>query len=310
MSDGQVWGMMLDSIAAEIDRWVLRSMHRRMPASFREIGRGEPSFDEVLAETAVDERRTAPDSVYAPGARDVWLRAGDEAIHSRVRVRLSPDPAAPLLIFHHGFSEMPPHNSWQRIFRRPPPFPLSTVFIQAPFHDHWREPFREAFRSVRRVYQTFAGSLRIMELVQRQFEANGAAYTVLAGVSWGGVTSLLYAGQFGGVRAVAPMLSSPNLAQVIRDGAALVGEELPTNAAQLDDLLDFTPRCGFDASRVFSLLGQTDYFFSPDRHAAGYAIAPVIIPSAHIFTLYGVRPLRDHVYGVLEWAEGHPLPDG
>ena len=106
------------------------------------------------------------------------------------------------------------------------------------------------------------------------------------------------------------MLSSPNLAQVIRDGAALVGEELPTNAAQLDDLLDFTPRCGFDASRVFSLLGQTDYFFSPDRHAAGYAIAPVIIPSAHIFTLYGVRPLRDHVYGVLEWAEGHPLPDG
>ena len=44
--------------------------------------------------------------------------------------------------------------------------------------------------------------------------------------------------------------------------------------------------------------------------AGGYAIAPVIIPRAHVFTLYGVRPLRDHVYGVLEWAEGHPLPDG
>lgn len=299
----------LDAIAIEIDRWALRSMHRRVPASFRGIGQEQPSFDEVLAGMAVDERRTPPDSVYAPGRRDVWLRSGDEAILGRVHVRLSPDPAAPLLIFHHGFSEMPPHNSWQRIFRRPPAFPLSTVCIQAPFHNHWREPFREAFRSVRRVYQTFAGSLRLMELVQRQFAANGAAYTVLAGVSWGGVTSLLYAGEFGGVRAVVPMLSSPNLAQVIRDGAALVGEALPIDATQLDDLLDFTPRCGFDATRVFPLLGQTDYFFSPERHATSYPVEPVVIPRAHVFTLYGVRPLREHIYGVLEWAEMHPLQD-
>lgn len=300
---------MWDSVATEIDRWVLRSMHHRMPASFRDIKAGSPTFDDVLAETAVDERRTPSDSVYAPGVRTVRLRSGDESILCHVRVRLSPDPAAPLLIFHHGFSEIPYYNSWQRIFRRPPAFPLSTVCIQAPFHNHWRQPFREAFRSVRRVYQTFAGSLRLIELVQRQFAANGAAYTVLAGVSWGGVTSLLYAGQFGGVRAVAPMLSSPNLAQVIRDGAALVGEELPVSAAELDDLLDFTPRCEYDPSRVFPLLGRTDYFFSPDRHAASYAVEPVIIPRAHVFTLYGVRPLREHIYGVVEWAEMHPLRD-
>jgi hypothetical protein len=297
----------LDDFAAEIDRWVLRSMHYRVPSSFRAIGQGEPTFDEVLADTLVDERRTAADSVYAPGARDVWLRSGDEVFRGRAHVRLSRDPTAPLLIFHHGFSEIPPANSWRRIFRKPPAFPMSTVCIQAPFHNHWREPFREAFRSVRRVYQTFAGSVRIMELVQRQFAASGAAYTVLAGVSWGGVTSLLYAGQFGGVRAVAPMLSSPNLAQVIRDAAALVGEPLPVDDRQLDELLDFTPRCGFDAARVFPLLGQTDYFFSPDRHAAGYQVEPVIIPRAHVFTLYGVRPLREHVYGVMEWAEMNPL---
>lgn len=300
---------MWNSVATEIDRWVLRSMHYRMPASFRTIRADAPSFDDVLAETVVDDERTPADSIYAPGVRPVWLRAGDEAILCHVRVRLSPDPAAPLLIFHHGFSEMPYYNSWQRIFRRPPPFPLSTVCIQAPFHNHWREPFREAFRSVRRIYQTFAGSLRLIELVQRQFEANGAAYTVLSGVSWGGVTSMLYAGAFGGVRAVAPLLSSPNLAQVIRDGAALVGEEMPITAAELDDLLDFTPRCGFDSSRVFPLLGRTDVFFSPERHAAGYDTAPVIIPRGHILTLYGVGPLRRHVYGVLEWAEMNPLRD-
>ncbi len=300
---------MWDSVATEIDRWVLRSMHHRMPASFRDIRTDSPTFDDVLAETAVDERHTPPDSVYAPGVREVRLRSGDESITCHVRVRLSPDPAAPLLIFHHGFSEMPYYNSWQRIFRRMPAFPISTVCIQAPFHNHWREPFREAFRSVRRVYQTFAGSLRLMELVQRQFEVAGAAYTVLAGVSWGGVTSMLYAGQFGGVRAVAPMLSSPNLAQVIRDGAELMGEELPISEAELDDLLNFTPRCGFDAARVFPLLGRTDRFFSPERHAANYATEPVIIPRAHVFALYGVRPLREHIYSVMEWAETHPLRD-
>ena len=53
---------------------------------------------------------------------------------------------------------------------------------------------------------------------------------------------MLYAGQFGGVRAVIPMLSSPNLAQVICDGAELVGEQLPISRPQLDELLDFTPR--------------------------------------------------------------------
>jgi pimeloyl-ACP methyl ester carboxylesterase len=284
-------------------------MHRRMPASFREIGRGEPSFDDVLAETAVDECLTPVDSVYAPGTRQVRLCSGDESLLCHVRVRLSPDPAAPLLIFHHGFSEMPYYNSWRRILHKPPDFPLSTVCIQAPFHNHWREPFREAFRSIRRVYQTFAGSLRLIELVQRQFEANGAAYTALAGVSWGGVTTMLYAGQFGGVRAVAPMLSSPNLAQVIRDGAALVGEELPVTQSQLDDLLDFTPRCAFDPSRVFPLLGQSDVFFSPEGHAGHYATEPVVIPRAHVLGLYGVRPLREHVYGVLEWAEMNPLHD-
>lgn len=299
--------MRLDTIASEIDRWVLRSMHYRMPATFRAIGSDDSHFDDILAETAIDEPRTPTDSVYAPGVRDVWLRSGDESILSHVRVRLSPDPAAPLVIFHHGFSELPYYRSWTRIFSRPPAFPVSTVLIQAPFHNRWGEPFREAFRSVRRLYQTFAGSLRVMELVQRQFKANGAAYTVLAGVSWGGLTCLLYAGQFGGARAVVPMLSSPNLAQVIRDGAALVGEQLPISTEQLDDLLDFTPRCGYDPDRVFPLLGKADYFFSPAHHTNGYATEPVIIPRAHVLTLYGVRPLRQHLYGVLEWAEMNPL---
>jgi hypothetical protein len=298
---------MFDTVATGFDRLVLRSMHYRMPASFRQIDSDPPVFDDVLAETAVDERRTPPDSVYAPGSRTVWLRSGDEALLTHVRVKLSPVPGAPLLIFHHGFSETPYYNAWQRIFHRPLPFPLTTVCIQAPFHNNWREPFRETFRSVRRVYQTFAGSLRLIELVQREFEEAGAAYSVLSGVSWGGVTSMLYAGTFGGVRAVAPMLSSPNLAQVLWDGAELVGQEMPVSKAELEEMLDFTPRCGYDPTRVFPLLGEADMFFRLEKHVGHYASEPVIVPRAHIFSLYGVRPLREHIVRVMGWAESNPL---
>ena len=301
--------MRLDRLGTSIDRWVLRSMHHRMPASFRDIHRDKPSFDDVLAETGVDESRTPAYSVYAPGVRTVWLRSGGESMLTHVRVRLSPDPAAPLLIFHHGFSELPYYNSWWRIFRRTPEFPLSTVCIQAPFHNQWFEPFREAFRSVRRVYQTFAGSLRLIELVQREFQAEGAAYSVLSGVSWGGVTSMLYAGQFGGVRAVAPLLSSPNLAQVLWNAASLVGTDMPVSRAELDELLDFTPRCHYESERVFPLLGDIDVFFSPEQHAANYATEAALVHRAHVSALYGVGPLREHIYRVMRWAEEHPLRD-
>jgi pimeloyl-ACP methyl ester carboxylesterase len=294
--------MLFDSVATRIDQLVLYSMHRRMPESFRHIDLNEPTFEQVLAATAVDHRQTPAYSIYAPGERPVVLRSMGESLNCCVNVRLHPDPTAPLLIYHHGFSETPYNNSWQRIFRQRPPFPLSTVCIRAPFHSHWREPFREAFASVRRIYQTFAGSLRLIELVQRQFEAEGAAFSVLAGVSWGGITSMLYAGQFGGVRAVAPMLSSPNLAQVVWDAAEMVGTDVTISRQQLDELLDFTPRCEYDAARVFPLMGDTDVFFRLDKHANHYSSRPVVVHRAHVFSLYGVKPLRDHIYRVVEWA--------
>jgi hypothetical protein len=298
--------MLFDSVATRIDQLVLYSMHRRMPESFSQINQDEPSFEEVLAGTHVDHRLTPAYNVYAPGERPVVLRSMGEQIECVVNVKLHPDPAAPLLIYHHGFSETPYDSSWRRIFRGRSPIPLSTVCIRAPFHSHWREPFREAFSSIGRVYQTFAGSLRVIELVQRQFESEGAAFTTLAGVSWGGITSMLYGGQFGGVRALAPMLSSPNLAQVVWDAAEMVGTEIPISRGELDELLDFTPRCEFDPGRVFPLMGDTDAFFRLDKHASIYSSKPVIVHRAHVFSLYGVRPLRNHLFQVMEWAGAHP----
>jgi hypothetical protein len=284
------------------------SMQRRMPESFRQSHRDCMSIEAVLEETAVDFDRTAAYQVAAPGVRPVWLKTLGEEVLCHVRVRLDRDPHAPLIIYHHGFSETPYYNSWARIFR--PPFPAAAhlVLVQAPFHNHWYETFRESFASFRRVYQTFAGSLRLIELVQREFEAQGAAFTMLSGVSWGGISTLLYAGMFGGVRAVAPMLSSPNLARVLWDGSERFRVPMPLSQEELETFFDFTPQCRcFDSNRVFPLLGADDQFFAPGRHTAVYDVEPVIVPRAHVAGVFGVAPLRRHVLEVLDWAREHPL---
>jgi len=300
--------MLWNTITAQLDRLVLYSMQRRMPVTFRESYRDCLTLETVLEQTAVNVDKTPPYQVTAPGTRPVWIKTLDEEILCHVRVRLDPDPQAPLIIYHHGFSETPYYNSWARIFR--PPFPASAhlVLVQAPFHNHWYETFRESFASFRRVYQTFAGSLRLIELVQREFEAQGAAFTMLSGVSWGGISSLLYAGTFGGVRAVAPMLSSPNLARVLWDNSQQFNVPIPLTQEELESFFDFTPKCRcFDSSRVFPLLGADDQFFAPGRHTAVYDTEPVIVPRAHIGGIFSVAPLRRHVLEVLDWAHQHPL---
>jgi hypothetical protein len=175
---------------------------------------------------------------------------------------------------------------------------------QAPFTTTRRELFHEAFRSVRRVYQTFAGSLRLIELVQREFERRRGLQRPVR-VSWGGVTVCSTPGRW---RRGAPSRRclSPNLAQVL-DGAELVGQAMPISKAELDNLLDFTPRCAYDPARVFPLLGETDVFFKLEKHAGQFDSEPVVVPRAHVFSLYGVRPLREHILRVMGWAEQNPL---
>lgn len=301
--------MVLDTLATSLDRLVIYSMYRRLPLSFRSSVDGAPEWQTVLAETSVDEQRTPAYSVLAPGKRPIWLRSLGESLCCHVHVRLHPNPTAPLLIYQHGLSEWPYDRSWHALLGHPLTSAAHHVLIQAPYHSNWREPFAEGFASLQRVYQTLAGSLRMMALVRQQFQAAGAAYSVLAGVSWGGVTSLLYAGEFGDVRAVVPLLASPDVAQVIWDGAELCHTDPDVSRAELDAILDFTPQAtAYDMNRVFPLLGESDLFFPPDKHAAAFEREPVVVPRGHVLNPAGMRPLRQHVHDVVVWAANNPLP--
>ncbi len=289
------------TMVQQLDKAVLFGLNRRVPDSLQNSLADALSLEEVLAQTRVDTRKTAVYQLTAPGEHPIILQTPLGEIVCRVQVRPAVDPAAPLLLFHHGFNEYPYTNSWRRLFPTAVPLPVHTVCVQAPFHDSWLKPVEIGFASMQNVYQIFAGSLRMMELVQRQFEAEGAAYTVAAGVSWGGISSVLYEGLLQQTRAVIPMLSSPNLAQVMWDIADLFGRPMQLSQAELQQHLDFTPyfeRCAPD--RVFPLLGEDDLFFRMDKHADLFAERPLVtIPAGHISAMWHSAPMRDHILNIL-----------
>ena len=302
-----MWNVVLNRTVAEhIDKLVLYTLHRRLPDSFEASCQESPVLEAVLAQTSVNECKTAVNNLKAPGEHFIWLNTMAGELRCRIRVRPAIDPATPLVIFHHGFNEIPYSLSWRRIFFHPSLANVHAVCIQAPFHDTYRQPTAEGLATVQNAYQMFAGSLRMMELVQSCFEGEGAAYTAVTGVSWGGVTSLLYEGLFRRTRAVIPLLSSPNLAQVMWDIAQLFNRRLTVSRDDLMTVFDFTPyyqRC--DPKKIFPLLGEHDRFFRLEHHADLFATPPsrerpfTTIPDGHITGHMKTAELRRHILHAL-----------
>ena len=227
-----------------------------------------------------------------------------------MHVRRAPQRELPLLLYHHGFAEFPYTSTWKRLLPKDTPLAAHTVAIQAPYHGSISDPIAKGFASVATLYQMFAGSLRIMEAVQEQFEAQGATYTAVSGLSWGGITSLLYEGLFARSRAVVPMFASPDLAQVMWDAAELCGRPLAVPRETLDDLLNFTDIFErIDPERVFAVMGDNDVFFRFDKHGSIFPTDSLVtVPSTHVGAMWRQNGfLRDHVRNALDWAAGHPL---
>lgn len=302
-----IFAAVTKSLIQQVDKLVLYTINRRIPASFGQSHQDAPTLEAVLAATRVNRRKTAVYALTAPGEHTIWLDTPLGEIHCHARVRPALSPRAPLLLYHHGLSEIPYYSSWQRIFPRDTAVPAHVVCVQAPFHNHLREPLQEGFASIAHVYQMFAGSLRVMEAVQEQFEREGAAFTVASGVSWGGVTSILYESLFQRTRAIAPMYASPDLAQVMWHTAELFGRPLAVPRAVVDEFFDLTPYYGRCAPQgVFPLLGEHDQFFPFDHHAQLFRAQHTeiaTVPSGHVGGPWTKRAsMRQHLLDVLQRA--------
>lgn len=297
------------TISQQVDRVVLYALNRQIPDSFEQSYDAPFSLEDVIAETEIDRSKTVIYSLTAPGEHPIWLITALGEILCHVKVRPAVAPHAPLLLYHHGFAEIPFTSTWSRLIPKDFPFPAHSVCVQAPFHNSLLEPFSPGFSSVHHIYQMFAGSLRIMELLQEQFESEGAAFTVVGGLSWGGVTSVLYESIFQRTRATLPMFSSPNLAQVLWDAAERYNREMPVPRERIDDLFDFTSYYEVcDKGRIFPVLGKDDLFFRYDDHAKLFPEESLVtLSAAHVGAMWRTnQQLRQRVLEIMKWASKNP----
>ncbi len=294
----------------QLDKLVLYVLNRQIPDSFEQDVAEMLDIEAVLAQTTVNREKTAVYNLIAPGEHKVWLDTLFGELCCHVRVRLAVNPQAPLLLYHHGFAEVPYTSTWQKLFPKGDPFPAHLVAVQAPYHTEMNTAIKSVFTSVQHILQTFAGSLRIMELMQTIFEENEAAFTVASGLSWGGITSILYAGIFNAVRAVVPMYASPDLAQLLWDNAEMFGRELPLSQEELRRYLDFTPYyVRLEPKRVFAVMGVNDLFFRQAHHAAVYTDEALIMTSSnHVGAVTQNRTLLyQNILDALDFATKTPL---
>jgi hypothetical protein len=296
-------------IGQQIDWLTLYAMNRRIPENGSARFECPVTLEDVLAQTEVIKDKTASNQLTTPGEHTVSLSTRLGEIACKVMVRPGPKPSAPLLLYHHGLAEIPYTNSWDRLLPKKEPYPAHTVAIQAPYHSNIADPIRIGFSSTEHLYQMLAGSLRIMQHVQMQFEKEGAAFTVASGLSWGGITSLLYEGLFEATRATLPLFASPKLSQVIWDAAQMFGRELPVSRDQLDTLLDFTPIFErIDQRKIFPVMGEYDLFFRLENHAAVYDEESLVtLPVTHVGAMWlSNDTIRKHVLDALAWAADQP----
>lgn len=288
---------------------VLYALNRQIPASTAKRLRCPVTLEDVLEQTKVTGELSPRYQLTAPGEHLLRLDTRLGAITCRVTVQPAAQADAPLFLYHHGLAENPYTASWQRLVPDSKPFPAHAVAIQAPYHNNLTDPLQIGFASTEHLYQMLAGSLRIMQVVQEAFAQQGAAFTVVGGVSWGGITSLLYEGLFGATSAAIPLFASPKLSQVIWDAAELFNREIPIPREELDRLLDFTPIYDrIERQRIFPVLGKHDLFFRFENHAWLYPEeALVTLPLAHVGALWQRNSvIRKHVLQVLSWAAENP----
>jgi hypothetical protein len=297
------------TLSRTLDKWALAGLNRRLPDTFETSYEHNITLEKVLAGVQVvlplDYAPADQKRLFTAGQHSLFLGSDRDLLRAGVKVYPAADPAAPLLIYHHGFNEYPFDGISSRIFNTPGAFNAHIVCIQAPYHHNWQDPLRKGFASLRNMYQMLAGSLRLMAFCHAWYQGQGSPYTVVAGLSWGGITSILYQGIFGQARAVAPLLAGPNLAQVLLDIAELLQRPLRVNSQELQRALDFTPYYrACDQARIFPLLAENDLFFRLEHHATTFTGCSVAtVPASHITGCWQTETMRRHILDVLQWSQ-------
>jgi hypothetical protein len=205
-------------------------------------------------------------------------------------------------MYHHGICIVPYYSLGRPLLSPASDFDSHIVLLQAPFHRWIFDPLRNGLATAHHAYQMLAGSVAMMQMVHTFFQEMGAPYTVVSGVSLGGIVSFLFQGLCDEpARAVIPFIASPNMAQVFWDAANMVDRPLAIDREVIDDRFDFTSyyRRG-DPGRYYPMLATEDMFFTSQAHLPIFQQSPVrLLKASHVTFVRHLPQMRRHIHHVL-----------
>lgn len=283
---------------AGVDRLHVALLHRLFPRVFRQ-GHTSPPLPAHLAAV----RLTLP-PLTATRRYALPVQTGVGNLAAEIQVRLGPQPALPVLIFHHGIAEIPYDKTFRGIFRARLPVAAHLVAIRAPYHRSHVECMR-GLATLAQFLAMCAVSVTVIEAVRQTLVAQGATGSLVTGTSLGGFLALLHHLFFGTADCYVPLLAGPDLAHVLLTTPyrQLVAPQVLSQPTELQNLLDFRPAFLASATqRVFPLLARYDLCMHYAHHQACYTAGAVPVHTlerGHITGALAFSALRAHVLACL-----------
>lgn len=242
------------------------------------------------------EAVTLPEcDLTAPGMHDITASTCVGGLAAAVRVIRCPDPAAPVIIYHHGALEY--DASFRRIFGRRPTIRAHLALVRAPFHAGILD-YLQGAGSLARYTAMVAVSVRLIEEIVKQFRLSAPGRIHVAGISMGGLIALAHHSHYDSADVYLPMLAGPNSAHCLLESAyANLVDGRAKRQPDILSKLDLAPAYAQrPTDHVHPLLGRYDQVVMVEANRQAYGATQVeYIDRGHFTGSISPSLLRAHI---------------
>ncbi len=274
-----------------------------MPKYFRE-GIETLSLNEHLKMPDIELPGMFEAELLDPQKRDYNVTANSKVGKLSAGFRIAKWMGAkyPVIIYHHGASEIPFDYGFNRIFltgKEKYSVQANLILIRAPFHGSMQE-FKDGIRTLAGYMAMLAVSVKLIEAIVVYLRKSGVKKILLSGTSLGGYITNIHHIYFDSADIYVPLLAGTAMDDTFLNStySKAVDSKAKANPNVIQSLLNFeTDFANQINSNVFPLLAKYDQLVRHERQKESYGQTPVYtIEKGHATGAMSYRLLREHIF--------------
>ncbi|UMZ74333.1 hypothetical protein [Natranaerofaba carboxydovora] len=286
-----------------IDKASIGIGSRLMPKYFRE------GIESIGIEENLKNIKLGLPNIMGEGDYEVNANTVVGELNPGFRIARWIDESKPVIIYHHGASEIPYDYSFRGIF----PYEkenlnLNLVLVRAPFHKSMKD-FQHGIRSLENIITMLSVSVCLIETLACYFEEKNVKKTLVAGTSLGGFITNLHHIHYNSAKLYTPLLAGVAMDDVFLRSvySEAVSEEAKQKPELIESVLNFER--GFarrDNSNVFPLLARYDELIRYERQKDSYGgLKVTTIEKGHTTGALSYKQLREHIFSCIHRFKSH-----